>query len=137
MIPNLIHPVTITIEQIDKSNTNYDPYFKESTGKTTRKKRIELQGQVKYQQAQNAVAGGGGLSQSHDGYILFRVDQLNELEVTLKHGDLVVSIGDAPFQRVANLYLHRFNDVGHYTDVGGSTLLKAFFMDRSQTDRKV
>lgn len=131
-IPRLIHPTTVTIEQLDRAATLYDDDAREPIGQAARKAPVVLQAQVLW-------GGGGaqedspdpqeaGIREKSSGYLLFRVVDLAAAAVTLQREDRITSIG---ILAGLNLYLTEFHPMAYYPDQGGHTLLKCFFEDRA------
>lgn len=142
----MIHPVPVHIQRVKPEMTVIDPVSREPVrqlwkegqgpglGETT-----ELEGQMNW----NVGTVGkpenhpGGPEEKSDGYVLFRLLDLElagvaveqpdgTLEISISRGDLIVRIG----RRATRLYVVYFRDVAGYTDQGGGTLLEVRFADR-------
>lgn len=124
--PTLIHPVRVRLERIDKSRTVYDESTRAPVQQATRKPVIELQGQVKYGTSKEITYETAGTRESESGYVLFRTRDLEAVEVTLSIGDRITKIGAVEH----DAYIIRLEPKGHYGDLGGATLIKAYFEDR-------
>lgn len=125
-IPNLIHPVPIVIEPIDKPNTEYDEDFREPIQLVARKATKTVPGQVMWSVDKRIQYTRGGNRYDADGYVLFRYVDLVKEGVTLSISDRLVSIGGL----TTNVYIQYFQPLGHYPDTGGPTIVKAFFSDK-------
>lgn len=125
-IPNLIHPIDVKIEQIDKASTFYDDDAREEIQIVGRNPTITLKGQVKWDFEVSLKPGKAGASEDASGYVLFRFLDLDDAGIEIKRGDRFVEFGGRP----ANVYVVRTQPTATYDDVNGATLLKAFFSDR-------
>lgn len=126
-IPNLLHPIQITIEQWNVGDTLYDEYTREPIQQASRASYVTIQGQVSWNIKDEVVMGAGGAVLNAEGYILFRYVDLQSKGVVLKRQDAIKKIG---WQDV-NMYIVAFKPMGHYADNNGATLLKVFFGDRA------
>jgi hypothetical protein len=125
-IPNLIHPVDVKVEQISKAETFFDEDAREPVQHAARAATVTLKGQVRWRGQFNLSAGVEGAELNADGYVLFRYIDLNAASVELQPNDRFVEIGG----RETNVYIDRVEHLGHYPDVNGPTLVKAYFVDR-------
>jgi len=125
-IPNLLHPVPITIQQQDAPNTKVDDIFREPVQQSARKAKVVLQGQVKWGQDESLVPGKGGPKEDSDGYVLFRYVDQSTVGVTLKRGDRFTKLGKID----VDVYIVSIEPMGHWQDQGGATLFRAYFKDR-------
>lgn len=125
-IPNLIHPVTIEIQQKDSADTEFDEDAREPVQFITRDQTVTCPGQVNWGASMDASHSRGGAGEDADGYVLFRYVDLNERSITLQREDRIISIGGV----AANVYIKKLRPTGHYPDVDGPTLLRAYFEDR-------
>lgn len=125
-VPNLIHPVPVTIEQISKGTTIYDPDSREPIQQASRPVKKTLSGQVRWQSRLAEGTTRGGTTEGAAGYVLFR-------QVDLDANSLVLQLEDR-FSRLGTIdtdvYITRLRPVGHYPDQAGHTMIKAFFDDR-------
>lgn len=127
VLPNLIHPVKIVISQWLPSATVYDEDTREPIKQAARATTETVMGQVSWDLKDDVVIGPGGTKLDASGYILFRWVDLNSKSVVPKRQDEIKKIG---WQDV-KLYIVATKPVGHYTDQGGSTMVKAYFSDRA------
>ncbi len=125
-IPNLLHPVPIEIEQLDKGNTYYDDDAREPIQFAARKTKITVSGQVNWGAAMAADHERTGAVENASGYVLFRYVDLEAAGVVLQREDRFTSIGGV----VTDVYVDRLVPRGHYPDIGGPTMVKAYFVDR-------
>lgn len=125
-IPNLIHQVEVEIQQLNTSTTTYDHDAREPVQFASRNATVTCPGQVKWGASMAASHTRGGAGEDADGYVLFRNVDLADRSITLKREDRIVSIGGV----ACNVYIKRLRPTGHYPDIGGPTMVKAFFEDR-------
>ena len=132
MLPRLLHPVPVEIEQLVRSAAPMDDDYAEPIQQATRGPRIVALGQVKWSMDERLRASLIGAEQESEGYILFRRVDLRALGIAeLKQNDRFVSIGAGPNARPVDLYITGLRFEGHYPDQGGPALVKAFFRDRN------
>lgn len=125
-IPNLIHPVDVKIEQIDKPSTFYDEDAREPIQQAARTTVVILKGQVRWTGQFDKESTDAGIKENESGYVLFRTTDLSAQSITLQVNDRVAQIGG----RDMDSYLTRLEWLGHYPEVNGPTLVKAYFADR-------
>lgn len=126
MLPNLIHPVDVHIEQLDKASTVYDDDFREPVQQAAHAVVKYLKGQVSWGESKQLGTTAAGVEENAAGYVLFRYIDLEKAGVTLKLNDKIVKLGKI----ATDLYITKIAPCGHYQDQGGATLVKAYFMDR-------
>ena len=126
-IPSLIHPVPIVIVQGDTSATLYDEDAREPVQQLSRSTPITLQGQVKMGATEEVEMERQGVAEGADGYVLFRKIDLDALGVTLAPNDRFTKFGHVE----TDVYILKLQPMGHYTDQGGHTLIRAWFEDRT------
>lgn len=135
-IPNLLHPVPVSIQQIDKTDqdvsggdgTWFDHDFREPVQQVADAVAgvVQVPGQVKWGMDEKLMATLSGALAEADGYVLFRYVDLEANSITLKQNDRFTKLGKID----VDVYIIGLRPEGHYTDVGGATLVKAFFKDR-------
>lgn len=135
-IPNLLHPVPVLIQQIDKTDqdtaggdgTWFDDDFREPVQHVADDPAgaVQVNGQVKWGMDEQLRTTLSGALAEADGYVLFRYVDLEAESIILKQNDRLIRIGKID----TDVYLVGLRPEGHYTDVGGATLVKAFFKDR-------
>lgn len=129
--PNLLHPVPIEIEQLDKSATVYDSKAREPIQQAKRKTIVTIYGQVNWVRTESIQAEKGGIRETAQGYILFRKVDLDAQSIVLDYGDRIRKIGHLEIE----LYISDQEWQGHYPDQNGGTLLRAYFQDRKPGKR--
>jgi len=125
-IPNLIHPVPITIQTLDQANTIYDDDMREVVQQSVRAANVVVPGQVKWGLDQSFQSRREGPKEDSDGYVLFRLVDLNAAGVEVKRETRLIRLGTID----TDVYVTALQYQGHYPDQGGPTLVKAFFKDR-------
>lgn len=125
-VPRLIHPVPVTIQQIDKSATIMDEDAREPIQSAARPVSKTLNGQVKWQSQFDEQNTRVGTIESASGYVLFRQIDLTAKSIVLQNEDRISRIGTSD----TDVYITNLRPVGHYPDQGGHTMIKAFFDDR-------
>lgn len=129
---DLIEPIAVEIEQIDKDATQYSTGpsgRREPVNQVKRKAKITMEAQVVFgDRDQRGIATNLGTDEQVKGYILVRYSDLQAQGVTLQRGDRIVKLGQLPQE----LYLmHSQGDpAAHFTGIAGFTLVKFHFMDR-------
>lgn len=148
MIPNLIHPVPVTVRRQLAAATTFDDrarqpvrqLWKRGQGPGTGSEE-ELEAQVQWNMDKRIgepEPQPGGVEEKTEGYLLFRILDLIAAGVVTENGDgtydfgfqrgdKIVRIG----RRRVNLYVTYFRDVASYPDQGGATLLEVNFCDRA------
>lgn len=124
--PNLIHPIPIVIQQLSKGSTMYDPDFREPIQQSSRAATVTIKGQVKWVDAQMLVVSEGGPREEASGYVTFRYRDLAAKSVVLQLNDKFLKIGNIE----GEFFIVRIHPQGHYTENGGATMLRAYFLDR-------
>lgn len=125
-VPNLLHPVKITIQRRNVSDTLFDEDMREPIKQTTYYTEETLWGQVAWENKDNVYVDEKGTRLTAIGYILFRYIDLESASITLKYQDRIKKIG----RHDVELYIIRTRPMGHYSDQDGATLLRAYFVDR-------
>jgi len=125
--PNLIHPVPIVVEQIDKDEIEWDEDAQEPVGAEEYTSEVTLQAQVHWRSIDDPDWTWSGRDDSTKGYVLFLWADLRARSITIAVGDHIRKIGD----RDVDLYVESFEDAAHYPDLGGAGFLLAFFADRT------
>lgn len=129
MLPNLVHPVPVTMEPIDRVSTPMNRRAREPVQAAARAAAVIVIGQLSASLRIKAQRNSRlGRVEGEEGYVLFRVFDLNAKGVDLQEGDRVTKIGIYEL----NVYVHRVEPVGNYPDQSGPSLLKAFLRDRAE-----
>lgn len=132
MLPRLLHPVAVQIEQIARASTIVDADYREPVQQAIRSPRITCPGQVNWSMDDRVRASLIGAERESEGYVLFRRCDLRALGIAeLKQNDRIVAIGAGANARPVDLYIIGLRFEGHYPDQGGAALVKAFFKDRN------
>jgi len=127
MDPDLIHPIPVEINQIDKDSTEWDDNAREAVRTIARPAVIKLSAQVSWSIKDDPNPEKMGISEEARGYLLFlRKDLLNR-SITISRGDKISKIG----HDTVELYVLGLTPAGHYPDQGGASLLQAYFGDRN------
>ncbi len=128
VLPRLIHPVTIEVERLVKTDTPYDADAREPVRQGTRKVKVTLPGQVLWGVHDGTDPTTIGLRDDESGYVLFRKVDMTAVSYRPQRGDRVIRIGD-----LTGLQLFVTNVIprGHYPDQGGFTLWQCNFTDRA------
>jgi len=126
VLPNLLHPVPIEIEQINRSGTIQDDDYREPIQQVSRNARVTIPGQVKWNSDERLNPTKAGAEDESQGYVLFRYTDLNRLGVTLQQGNRIVKMGTVD----VDVYIIQLRPEAHYPDLGGPGTVKAFFRDR-------
>ncbi|MGD9749387.1 MAG: hypothetical protein AB7W59_00165 [Acidimicrobiia bacterium] len=123
--PNLLHPVPISIQVLDRSATVMDPDLREPIQNEARAATASCPGQVAWGSDQKLNARPDGLKEDSDGYVLFRLADLAARSITLKRDDRFTRLGTID----VDVYVVKLQYMGHYAWSAGPTLVKAFFKD--------
>jgi len=128
-IPNLIHPIPVTLELLDHSQSVFNDTFREPVGGGARPIRYVLPGQVFDQdEIHNAISSG--LTPVVEGYVIFRVvDQLKFLPRRLQRNDRIIQFGKGANVEPVNFFLYRLRRRGHYAN--GATLNMWWYSSQS------
>jgi hypothetical protein len=124
-VPNLIHPINVTVMAIHKAATRYDDDAREPVRSVTRRTPLVVPAQVSYQIPRPDLLPIG-VSEKASGYMLFRRVDLLARGYAPARGDKFSKVG----HETADLYVLHVEPLGHYQDQNGSTLVRAYFADR-------
>ena len=127
MEPDLVHPIPVEIEQIDKSSTDWDDDAREAIRTVARTAVKKLNAQISWSVKDDPNPEKMGISEETRGYLLFKKKDLSGESVTISRGDKISKIG----HDIVELYVTGLIPVGHYPDQGGASLLQAYFGDRN------
>jgi hypothetical protein len=125
-VPNLLHPVKITLQRRNVIDTLFDEDMREPIGQTSYYAEETLAGQVSWENKDNVYVDKKGTQLKAIGYILFRYVDLESKGITLKYQDRIKKIG----RHEEELYIINTKPIGHYPDQDGATLIRAYFTDR-------
>ena len=126
VLPNLLHPVPIEIEQISRSASIQDDDYREPVQQAVRGPRVTAPGQVKWFSDDRSYPTKAGSESESQGYVLFRYVDLTRLGITLQQADRIVSMGGL----AVDVYVTELRPEAHWPDLGGPGTVKAFFKDR-------
>ena len=126
VLPNLLHPVPVQIEQIKRTSTPQDDDYREPVQQAIRSPRVTVQGQVKWGADDRAQPAKYGSESESQGYVLFRYVDLKAAGITLQQGDRIVKVGNVE----VDVYIIQLRPEAHYPDQNGPSTVKAFFRDR-------
>lgn len=126
-IPHLIHPIDIDIEQISPATTIYDPDTREPIQQVARSALFTIKGQPRFRSQTSVNLERGGNRGDGNGYILFRIQDLNRAAVTINLNDKITRIGHVTG---VEFFVTKIEWIGHLPRHNGPSLLKAWFDDR-------
>ena len=126
MLPKLIHPVNVTIEQIDRAGTYYDEDAREPIQTVGRGSEKIIPGQISWVEQLALSMSKTGASENARGYVLFRKVDLDAASVTLQINDRILKMGHVE----TDVYIDELKWMGHYPDQNGPALVRAYFVDR-------
>lgn len=130
-IPNLLHPVPVTVQRINRAETVVDEGYDEEYEVVAREADVILPGQIKWSAFDRYRPTVIGTEEGEDGYVLFRIVDLRAQGVdAIVRGDKFIALGGSPNSIATDVYVTRVRFEGHYPDQNGPTLIKAFFSDR-------
>jgi hypothetical protein len=152
--PNLIHPILVTFQLLDRAETVYDKYAREPVGQAIRQgesprtgDEILIKGQFSYyfasakQNYPNFTREG--VTEETIAYVALRYRDMVKAGVltlnangdfdvlTLKRGDRVVKVG----REVVNYYVEGFKPFAHYPGER-QTMIQVNLMDRHPTHQQ-
>ena len=123
MIPRLIHPIQVLVEQVDVEATEVDPDFRESRSMqgATFQPGTCLAAQIRWGAKDEYRRSLGGDEYKADGHFTFLVDELARVGLTLHKGDRVSSVAD----QTMRYRITEIRPAGHYH--GRHYLIEAVF----------
>jgi hypothetical protein len=147
-IPNLIHPVKVTFELLDRDNTLWDDQAREPVRQAVRKgadpntgERVTIKGQISFYFAGAKLDYPEwlreGVLERTVGYVALRFKDMarqglltydadNKFdEIRIKRGDRIITLGHRP----TDLYVTGFKDFAHYPKLK-QTMIQVNFDDR-------
>lgn len=134
-LPNLQHPVSVVISQIQRGVAEQDPDYRELVqsikGAPERAADIVCVGQVKWTESTSLVVTRLGEQTEADGYVLFRYVDLRAVGITNLHlNDIIKSMGSGANKQSNYLFIVKLEPCVHIPTFGGATMVKAWFKDR-------
>jgi hypothetical protein len=124
-LPNLIHPVSCTIEPIDTSKTVSDRKAREPIRSAVKKTAITILAQPGVSAPYPDMLPTG-LLQRVQGYLVVRRVDTTAAAWTPTPGDRITKVG----WRTMDVYVLHIGDAAHYTDQQGSSLFRVYYGDR-------
>jgi hypothetical protein len=124
--PRLIHPCSITIKRVDHGTTLYDEDAREPLQQATRLTSVTIQGQVSWADTSQKDTGRSGVLLNAQGYVLFRKLDLDAAGFAIQINDRISKMGHVE----TDVYVERLEWIGHYTELEGPTMIRAYFSDR-------
>jgi len=112
-----------------------DDDAREPVGKVVRDAEIVLPGQV-YWQDETFQSSREGLVAKTLGYILLRRYDLDIAGTDIYEGDEIVKFGLYQAELDRTFFIYRLRYRGHYPDMHGHTLIKAWFTDKAPVRRQ-
>jgi hypothetical protein len=133
-MPNLLHPVDVSIQTQSTNSTQYDEDLREPIQQTVKTVAQTVDGQVKWANSEEIKVTIGGVQKKADGYVLFRYIDLESAAtpITLKVNDRIISIDGEN----TDVYVMKLIPCGHYPGLG-KTMVKAFFEDRQPSKQRL
>lgn len=128
-LPRLLHPINITVQQIDRETTIYDEETREPVQKVQRNSDTVIPGQVLFGKQKDMIPSPGGVREEAEGYVLFRYADLKRLNMKLALNDRIIKIGHLDF----DVYIIKLMPMGHYGDQNGPSLVRAYFASRESS----
>lgn len=125
-VPNLIHPIDVTVQREDKAATIVDADFREPVQKAARATEFTIKGQVRWGSDEKLDPQLGGPREESDGWVLFRYADLRAIGEELKRGDRFTRLGLID----TDVYVVEVKPMGHWQDQSGATIMRAYFRDR-------
>jgi len=131
VLPNLIHPIPVEVEPLQRSQSIVDDDFREPIQSAVRSPRTTVLAQIKWGADEKLRVEAGGAAEGAEGYVLFRRLDLRAAGLDEVHtNDRIVSIGVGANKTNVDLYVVHVQQMGHYPDQGGASLVRAWFKDR-------
>lgn len=125
-LPRLLHPINVTVQQIDRAATIYDEETREPVQVVERKVDKIVPGQILWGKEKALAATAGGAEEQSEGYVLFRYIDLSAQSITLQQNDRIVKMGHLD----TDVYVVKLQPMGHYADQNGPALVRAYFASR-------
>lgn len=131
--PNLLNPIKVKIEKVDKTGAIQDHIRREPVNRVARADSFEISAQVAWESrliSENMPqATQFGTDNGEIGYIVVRTIDLAALSRTVVRGDKIIKMG----KRDVLFYVTDVNPHAHYADQGDFTLECIQFADRPST----
>lgn len=127
-IPNLLHPVSVTVQCYTSSDTLFDADAREPTKQATRKATVTLPAQVLWAGKDGTEKSRLGLQDTDVGYVLFRKVEMDAISYRPQRRDRITTIGTLTGMQ---LFITGVIPRAHYPSAGGFTLWQCNFTDRA------
>jgi hypothetical protein len=92
-VPNLIHPVTVTVQPLDRAGTISNGRRRAPVKVIARSTSVSFEAQAVYNATKRTAVDSGGLMERVDGYLVARKADLDALSYTPGLGDRIVTVG--------------------------------------------
>lgn len=135
-LPNLLHPIPTDFQSFEPQNTIQDEGYQEPVQTVAYSAVFTVPGQWKWYSSRELRMQKSGAQQGEDGYVLVRPFDLNAIGKKIAIGDRIVGYGVGAARVDLDVYVVRVRPEGHYPDLKGPGLLKAFFSDRQPERQK-
>ena len=123
--PRLIHPVSVTVQPLDRTNTHLDRDAREPIPAQARAAAVTIKAQVHWSRLRDVVPEAAGPVEKRDGWLVFLRSDLEAASWTPGPGDRVTAIEGV----TAHLYLTGdAQQRGQYA--GRHNLVRCDFEDR-------
>lgn len=133
--PNLIHGVPVSLRLVNKDGTHYDEDTGEPVGKVRRTVNVTVDGQPSFKRANYSVVVDGKKTEA-DGYVLFRILDLNLAGINIEEEDQIVQYGEDDGLVILNVYVIALTYCAHYPEFGGATMVKAWYSKKTPVKHK-
>lgn len=130
MTPNLIHPISIAIRPLLRATTVVDEDYREEYETVARGAEVIVPGQLRWLNDDYYEPSKLGPESHARGYVLFRTIDLTAANLKLRQGDLFTSFGTGVRKVEVNVFIIHLRYMGHYPDLAGPGLVRAYFQDR-------
>lgn len=130
-VPNLIHPIPVTIEPIEAAAAVWDAEAREPLHGARSTSSFVINAQISWDLERNPRDHPAGVAEESTGYILVRYVDMDAQSVSIKRGDRITKIG----ARAMDLYVTGTKPRAHWPDQGGPTLVRFYFGDRQPVRR--
>lgn len=129
-LPNLLHPLPTDFQSFQPGSTIQDDGYEEPVQTVAYGAIFTVPGQWKWFSSRELRMQKYGAEEGEDGYVLVRPVDLRAIGQEVKRGDRIVAYGSGVARYTLDVYVVRVRPEGHYPELNGPGLLKAFFSDR-------
>lgn len=124
-LPNLLSPLFATIEPVSRSTTRWDADAREPVRTLARATTVIIPAQVSTEKSGNEHTATGTVERA-DGWLTIRKRDADARSWTPSVGDKITALG----HRTTELYVEKVQDIGHWGDQSGFSLLRLHFGTR-------